>query len=226
VAGLTCLCIGLTQQGHPPQPPLTVLDAAPSAWPPDPGPGTAGSPPAPRPAPALTPPRVVGPVLPASAPLALAIPAIGVRSALLRLGQTADGRLEVPPPGPTFDRAGWYRYSPAPGSLGPAVIAGHVDSAAAGPSVFFRLGSLRPHDAVLVTRADGSVAEFAVDAVRRYHKAAFPSEVVYGNTDHAALRLITCGGAFDAASGHYLDNIVVLASLVDTPAARLPTRPA
>jgi hypothetical protein len=37
--------------------------------------------------------------------------------------------------------------------------------------------------------------------------------LVYGNTDHAALRLITCGGPFDSA-GHYRDNVVVLASLV------------
>jgi hypothetical protein len=40
-----------------------------------------------------------------------------------------------------------------------------------------------------------------------------PTKLVYGNTDHAALRLITCGGPFDSA-GHYRDNVVVLASLV------------
>lgn len=153
-------------------------------------------------------------MLTASAPLALAIPAIGVQSPLLHLGLTAEGALEVPTPGPHYNEAGWYRYSPAPGSLGPAVIAGHVDSAAAGPSVFFRLGSLRPRDTVLITRADGSVAVFAVDDVRRYPKSRFPSQLVYGNTNRAALRLITCGGPFDRVSGHYLDNIVVLASLV------------
>ncbi len=170
--------------------------------------------PAPTSRPAAPSPDVVGPVLPRSAPLALVIPAIGVRSPLLHLGQTPDGALEVPAPGPHYDDAGWYQYSPTPGSLGPAVIAGHVDSADSGPSVFFRLGSLHPHDAVLVTRADGTVATFTVDDVRRYHKAEFPAGVVYGDTNHAALRLITCGGSFDRASGHYLDNIVVLASLV------------
>jgi hypothetical protein len=36
---------------------------------------------------------------------------------------------------------------------------------------------------------------------------------VYGDIDHAGLRLITCGGAFDDATGHYLDNIVVFATL-------------
>jgi sortase (surface protein transpeptidase) len=155
---------------------------------------------------------VVGPVLAPSAPVALSIPAIGVRSPMQRLGQTADGELAVPAPGPEYDWPGWYRYSPTPGSLGPAVIVGHVDSAANGPSVFWRLGSLRPRDLVRVTRADGSIAIFAVDDVRRFRKTRFPSQLVYGNTNHAALRLITCGGPIEG--GHYRDNIVVRASLV------------
>jgi sortase (surface protein transpeptidase) len=151
-------------------------------------------------------------VLPDSRPVALAIPSIGVSSRVQRLGQTADGTMEVPAPGPHYDEAGWYRYSPTPGSIGPAVIVGHVDSAKYGPSVFARLGSLRPRDKVRVTRADGSVAVFAVDDVRRFRKARFPTQLVYGDTDHAALRLITCGGPLER--GHYRDNIVVRASLI------------
>ena len=122
--------------------------------------------------------------------------------------------MEVPEPGPRYDDVGWYRHSPTPGSLGPAVLVGHVDSAANGPSVFYRLGSLRRNDKVRVTRADGTVAVFAVDSVRRFRKSQFPTRLVYGNTDHAALRLITCGGPIEADSGHYRDNIVVLASLI------------
>lgn len=153
-------------------------------------------------------------MLVASAPTSLVIPSIGVRTSLLRVGQAADGSIEVPPPGPTYDLAGWYRYSPTPGSLGPSVIVGHIDSAKNGPSVFFRLGELRPRDTVSVTRADGSVAVFAVDDVRRFRKRDFPTALVYGNTANAALRLITCGGPFDRTRGEYLDNIVVTASLV------------
>ena len=215
LSGMTCIEVAVTHQQHPPQPPLSAV-----YWPspPVPQPASAGR----RPGSATTAPQVVGPVLPASAPLAIAIPAIGVRSPLLHLGQTADGSLEVPAPGRHYDEAAWYRYSPTPGSLGPAVIAGHVDSVAAGPSVFFRLGSLRPGDTVLITRADGTVAVFTVDDVRRYPKSRFPSQLVYGNTNRAALRLITCGGPFDRESGHYLDNIVVLASLVRASGGGLP----
>jgi sortase (surface protein transpeptidase) len=215
LSGATCIGVAVTHQRHPQEPPLSAVAsfAPPARLPPSAG----------RQLPtAATVPRVLGPVLPASEPLAIAIPAIGLRSPVLRLGQAADGSLEVPAPGPHYDEAGWYRYSPTPGSLGPAVIAGHVDSEAAGPSVFFRLGSLRPRDTVLITRADGSVAVFAVDAVRRYPKSRFPSQLVYGDTNRAALRLITCGGPFDRGSGHYLDNIIVLASLVRAGGGGLP----
>ena len=80
--------------------------------------------------------------------------------------------------------------------------------------MFFRLGELQAGDLVSIDRADGSTAVFEVDAVRRYPKDDFPTQTVYGDIDHAGLRLLTCGGAFDDASGHYLDNIVVFASLV------------
>jgi hypothetical protein len=153
-------------------------------------------------------------ILRASTPVSIAIPAIHVHSALQRLGLTSPGVMAVPVPGPHYNEAGWYKYSPTPGSLGPSVIVGHVDSAAEGPSVFYLLGGLKPRDRVFVRLANGSVAQFAVDAVRRYPKVHFPTQLVFGNTTRADLRLVTCGGPFDAATGHYLDNIVVLASLV------------
>ena len=80
--------------------------------------------------------------------------------------------------------------------------------------MFFELGRLRPGDRVKVTRRDESVAIFEVTRVRRFPKTRFPSQLVYGNTDDAALRLITCGGLFDSTTGHYVDNVVVFASLV------------
>ena len=157
--------------------------------------------------------EVQGPKLRRARPLALDIPAIAVHSRLLQLGLTPSGSLAVPPPGPHYNQAAWFTGSPTPGQIGPAVIEGHVDSADQGSSVFFKLGALRPGDAVMVQRADHTTAVFRVNAVRRYPKDRFPTALVYGNTDHAALRLITCGGTFDRMSGHYRDNIVVFAHL-------------
>lgn len=205
-SGAIVIAVAVAAQEHAPQPPRSAAGAL--------GPATASAPiPVPRSSPDPV-PKVVGLVLPSSKPVAIDIPAIGVHSTLQYVGLTAQHTLQVPAPGPHYNEAAWYRYSSTPGSLGPAVIVGHVDSAAQGPSVFFDLGDLRPGDNVLVTRSDHVVAVFTVDGVRRYPKDNFPTQLVYGNTDYAALRLITCGGAFDQATGHYVDNIVVFASLI------------
>lgn len=158
-------------------------------------------------------PAAAHPALAPSKPVRLEIPSIGVDSVVQHLGQDAEGGLEVPAAGPHYDEAAWYRYSPTPGERGPAVLLGHIDSAANGPSVFFRLGELRAGARIVVTRADRSTAVFVVDAVHRYAKKDFPTRLVYGDIDHAGLRILTCGGAFDRATRHYLDNIVVFASL-------------
>jgi hypothetical protein len=142
-------------------------------------------------------------------PTGLAIPVIGVRTALIRLGITATGDLQVP--GNTAV-AGWYTGSPRPGATGSAIIAGHIDSTS-GPGVFFRLRELRPGDLVYVRRGHARIAVFKVTDVRSYLKSNFPTEAVYGPVPDAQLRLITCGGTFDPATGHYLSNVVVFAVL-------------
>ena len=81
---------------------------------------------------------------------------------------------------------------------------------------FFRLGALHIGDRVNVTLADGVTAVFRVTGVRQYAKSHFPAETIYGATHFAALRLITCGGTFDYATGHYLSSTVVFASLVSS----------
>jgi hypothetical protein len=140
-------------------------------------------------------------------PVALTIPAAGIRTRLIRLGRTASGALQVPA---TTSVAGWYTGSPRPGGLGAAVIAGHVDSYA-GPGVFFRLRLLRPGDLIFVRRADGSLATFAVFAIQTYAKVRFPTAAVYGPAPVPELRVVTCGGTFDPATGHYLSNVIVFA---------------
>ncbi len=94
---------------------------------------------------------------------------------------------------------------------------GHIDSLSYGPAIFYNLGKLVPGDTVEVTRSDNTVAVFRVDGVREYLKSEFPTLQVYGNLDHAGLRLITCGGAFNNDTGHYESNIVVFATLVVVP---------
>ncbi|SDO37538.1 class F sortase [Geodermatophilus sp. DSM 45219] len=211
LAGVGLVLLGVGTPVYAPQPPAPAAAATAPAVP-DP-PGAAGGP-RNRPQPAAD---AIHP-LPAANPVRMHIPAIGVTSDLLQLGLNPDDTVEVPPLSEDAP-AGWYRHSPTPGELGPSVILGHVDSAEYGPGVFFELGALVPGDTIDVTRADGTTAVFAVDRVVSHPKAQFPTDEVYGDTDHAALRLVTCGGAFDERSRSYLENVIVYASLAGSAPA-------
>jgi len=147
-----------------------------------------------------------------SVPVSVRIPAIGVSAPVMQLGKNADGTVQVPPLD-DHDLTGWYQYGAAPGQRGTAVILGHVDSAT-GISVFYDLKDVRAGDLIYVTLADGKVAAFTVDGVQSVAKDAFPTTAVYGRAGYPELRLITCGGLFDEATGHYLDNIIAYAHMI------------
>jgi hypothetical protein len=146
--------------------------------------------------------------VPVARPVSLIIPMIGVKTQLIEVGLTAGGALQVPT---TTTVAAWYTGSPRPGAIGPAIIEGHVDSLT-GPGVFYRLSELQPGDRLYVRRSDGTTVEFRVTAEQTYLKAYFPAAAVYGPTPDPELRLITCGGTFDYATGHYLSNTIIYAT--------------
>jgi hypothetical protein len=192
VGGAAAVGVAVAAQQHAPQPLLAAAGAT--------GP-TAGN--------------ARGPSLRRSLPVSVDIPAIGVDSKLLHLGVKSDGTVRVPSLYTRPNQAAWFKYSAAPGQIGTSVIEGHLDGYH-GPAVFFRLGALRPGDRINVTLADGITAIFRVTGVRQYPKSRFPARAVYGTTGYAALHLITCGGAFDHATGHYLSSTVVFASLTSS----------
>jgi hypothetical protein len=147
---------------------------------------------------------------PVARPVELTIPLIGVQTSLITLGLASDGELQVPL---SISIAGWYTGSPRPGSIGSAIIVGHIDGPS-GRGVFFRLDTLTRGDKIYVKRADGTLTEFRVTSVQSYLKNHFPTEDVYGPVPDPELRLITCGGALDLTTHHYLSNIVVYATEV------------
>ncbi len=207
VVGAVLLGVGLTSRSSPPTPPASVLAEGQAG----PAPSTgAPTPPSTAPSGATS-----GPVLPVSNPVRLRVPRLGVDHTLLSLGLNPDGTVAVPPLSKVRTPS-WYDKSPTPGSAGPAAIYGHIDSAQYGRGVFYDLGAMRPGDQIFITRTDKTVAVFTVGAVREYKKQAFPTLAVYGNINYAGLRLITCGGPFNATTGNYLDNIVVYAKLTSS----------
>jgi sortase (surface protein transpeptidase) len=142
-------------------------------------------------------------------PVRVLIPAIGVSAPIIRLGLNPDRTIQVPA---NYLEAGWFEPGPEPGEPGAALIVGHVDSYK-GPGVFFRLRALRRGDRITVIAADGRRLRFVVTSSRDLSKQHFPSNLVYARTPRPTLRLITCGGRFNSATGHYLNNHIVFAWL-------------
>lgn len=145
-------------------------------------------------------------------PVRIRIPAIRVDRPLVQVGLTRTGALATPPL-TAAGTPGWFRGSPAPGDLGPSVITGHVDSRT-GPAVFWNLSTMRPGQHIAVVRSDHRTALFQVTRVQAFPKARFPTRTVYGPVRYAGLRLITCGGRYDAGHGGYQDNTIVFARLL------------
>ena len=148
--------------------------------------------------------------LAASDPKRIRIPSINVDAAFEEpLGLDVDQAIEVPD---AYETVGWYKYGPTPGEMGPSVVLGHVDSYQ-GPAVFYRLGQLKEGDEILIDRTDGTTATFEVERLSRHEQSDFPTREVYGDIDHAGLRLITCTGTYDHGSLRYSHNLIVFARL-------------
>jgi len=162
-------------------------------------------------------------------PTTVRIPKLDITAQLARTGLNPDGTIEVPPVTEPM-QASWFDEGGRPGMAGyPGVILGHVSGRPVGatrsvPGVFAKLGDLHVGDEVLVDRADGTTARFVVGEVRRYCKDAeqqragckdplFDTDAVYGDTASPTLRLITCGGLYDADAHSYRSNIVAFANL-------------
>lgn len=126
---------------------------------------------------------------PAGRPTRIRIRSIGVDSRLEALRLDDDGDLTPPE---HVGRAGWYADGIRPGDVGPAVIAGQVNSGR-GPGVFQRLRELRAGDRIDVVRG-GRTIRFTVVSRSWHPPAEFPTDDVYGPAPGRELRLVTLGG--------------------------------
>lgn len=142
-------------------------------------------------------------------PVRVTVPGIDYAAQVLPVGVASDGQMELPPD-PRF--LGWYRFGPAPSQRGSTVLAGHLDSRRFGLGPLVRLRAVEPGDAVDVVAADGTTTAYSVVRVERFDRQALPARL-FARTGPERLRLITCGGGFDAAAGGYQRNLVVTAVL-------------
>lgn len=138
-------------------------------------------------------------------PLAVRIPALGVRAPVVAVALESGGVL-APPADPNL--VGWWSAGALPGSRrGTAVLTGHTVHDGAG--VFDDLGDLEVGDTVqVVTRA--RILVFDVRVVRDLSKEQLAAHAgrLFAQDRAAALVLVTCTGWDD---GRYLANTVVVA---------------
>ncbi|MFD3736302.1 class F sortase [Streptomyces sp. NPDC058632] len=151
-------------------------------------------------------------------PRRLDIPGLDVRAPVVSRGLDERGALDPPP----FDRpdvVGWYAGGVTPGAPGTALVVGHVDTETR-PAVFYRVSTLRPGQKIRVVREDAGVAEFTVEDIQVIARDGFDAQQAYGprRSGRAELRIVTCGGTFDAARDRYTANVVVYAYLTGTTA--------
>jgi hypothetical protein len=145
----------------------------------------------------------------ARAPVRVRVPSLGIDAPVSAAAiDIAHGVLGAPA---SIMRTGWWRDGATPGARSGAVlITGHVDSAEGGTGAFFALRRARTRDRVEVRTAAGRTVAYDVVSVRTYPKGALPTSI-FSRRGAARLVLVTCGGPFDHASGHYRDNVVVTA---------------
>lgn len=140
-------------------------------------------------------------------PAALRFDDIGVEDAsIVPVGVLEDGQMEIP--GRT--EIGWYRFGPAPGSEGSAVLAAHiaVDNRS---GVFRNLSQVELADRFTVGFEDGTEQTYEVFEIAQYHKTEVPFARVFSRSGDPVVVLISCGGVFDRSAGSYEDNIVAYA---------------
>ena len=159
----------------------------------------------------------VPPSLPAvSLPRSIRIPDLGITARVRAVGLDAARAVEVPD---DISEVGWYEYSAAPGSAaGASVIVGHRDGRVDGHGAFYGIASLHEGDRITITRDDGSTVAYRVTALRALQKSVFAehAEQIFALDGPPRLRLISCGGYYDADRGGYQSNVIVTAVPVGT----------
>lgn len=145
-------------------------------------------------------------------PVRLRIPALNIDAHIQHVGVNAQGNMATPS---NYTDTGWYKYGPAPGEGGSAVIAGHVNNGLGRSGVFERLADLEPGDDIYVTRADGSDVHFVVAGLRAYPYDDAPEEIIFNPTGSTRLNLITCEGKWVKEEKTYDQRLVVFARLAE-----------
>ena len=141
----------------------------------------------------------------------LVIPSLHVDAAVVTTS-IVDHELVVP--GDVHDVGEWGRLANA----GTTIVAGHINWVGQGPGALGGLANIAPGATVYLANRAGVVSVWSVVSLRAVLKKDLP-QALFATGGARRLVLVTCGGAFDAATHQYADN--VLATAVPAPAREM-----
>jgi sortase (surface protein transpeptidase) len=144
------------------------------------------------------------------APSRIIIPSLSIDAHVQHVGLTVDLKMAAPT---NFSDAGWYKYGPAPGQSGSAVIDGHVDNGLSLPGIFKNLNKMVKGDEISVVDNSGKISTFVVTKVITYDYQSVPNEMIFDPTGPPRLNLITCAGSFMHKIRTYDQRLVVFSEL-------------
>ena len=144
---------------------------------------------------------------PVAAPTRVIVAALDINGPVIPVGVDAASKLDVPPDARTLV---WYRHGPSPGRPGSAVIAGHLNWRGT-TGIFARLDEIPLGATITVVYDDGSQQDFIASSVELVPKPAVAVNGTFAREGERLLRLVTCGGEFEAEVRSYRSNVVVTA---------------
>jgi hypothetical protein len=133
----------------------------------------------------------------------LVIPSLHV-DALVLTTSIVDHELVIP--GDVHDVGEWGRQANA----GTTIVAGHINWVGQGPGALGSLADIAPGSAVYLANRAGVVSVWSVVSLRSVPKKDLP-QVLFAPGGARRLVLVTCGGAFNAATHQYADNVLAIA---------------
>ena len=144
------------------------------------------------------------------------IPSLHV-DALVRTTSIVDHELVIP--GDVHDVGEWGHKANA----GTTILAGHVNWVGQGPGALGSLADIAPGATVYLANRAGVVSVWSVVSLRSVSKKDLP-QALFASGGVRRLVLVTCGGAFDAATHQYADNVLATAVPAPTRATKIATR--
>lgn len=147
----------------------------------------------------------------------LVIPSLHV-DALVRPTSIVDHELVIP--SDVHNVGEWGHQANA----GTTILAGHVNWVGQGPGALGGLADIAPGATVYLSNRAGLVSVWSVVSLRSVVKKDLPKGL-FARGGARRLVLVTCGGAFDAATHQYADNVLATAVLAPTRAVKIATRP-